>query len=236
MDNGPGPLPLTNRDLLLPYIAPYFAYVFIASFLGRFVALDISYVIRILVVPVILAWAWRWYLPLAGPQNRFISVLVGIAAGLVGLILWIGLLKPFVGTEEGAAWSLTGFGLRLAAATFIVPVFEEVFVRGYLFRVALQWDLARRADAPNPFETAFDRSCLNDLAPGAWSLWAVLISSVAFALGHRLDEWLAAFAYSLLMAAVMIVRKDLLSCIVAHGTTNLVLAVYVKTTGQYGYW
>ena len=59
-----------NRDLLLPYGVPYFAYVGIASLSQDRLPVEISYVLKII----------------------------------------------------------------------IVPIFEEYFIRGYIFRVALQWD------------------------------------------------------------------------------------------------
>ena len=36
--------------------------------------------------------------------------------------------------------------------------------------------------------------------------------------------------------ALVVVRKDLLSCIIAHGTTNIALGLFAKTTGQWGLW
>ena len=38
------------------------------------------------------------------------------------------------------------------------------------------------------------------------------------------------------MAGLWIVRRDLLSCIVAHGVTNVVLACYVRATGAWALW
>jgi hypothetical protein len=38
------------------------------------------------------------------------------------------------------------------------------------------------------------------------------------------------------MAALWIVRKDLLSCIVAHAVTNLGLGLYVRATGSWALW
>jgi len=72
--------------------------------------------------------------------------------------------------------------------------------------------------------------------PGAWSLAAIGVSTIAFTLGHLPVEWPAAVAYSILISFLWIIRKDLLSCMVAHGTTNLGLAVYVYFTGQWGFW
>ena len=61
-------------------------------------------------------------------------------------------------------------------------------------------------------------------------------SSVLFALGHAPHEWVAAVAYGLLMAGLWILRKDLLSCVVAHAVTNLALGVYVQYTGRWELW
>ena len=72
--------------------------------------------------------------------------------------------------------------------------------------------------------------------PGAWNMAAISISTIAFAAGHMLAEWPAAIVYSILISILWIIRKDLLSCMVAHGTTNLTLALYVYYTGQWGFW
>ena len=45
-----------------------------------------------------------------------------------------------------------------------------------------------------------------------------------------------AVIYGLLMCALYRWRKDMLSLVVAHATTNLALALYVWTTGDWGYW
>jgi len=227
---------LTNRDLLLPYMVPYLVYVFIASFLGPKVSAEIEYGIKIIVVPAVIAWAWRWYIPFKGPKNQYVSAFIGIVVGLLGCIVWVLLVKPFIDPNMGEIWNQTAFYLRVLSASLIVPVFEEMFIRGYIFRVALQWDQARKAKIKWPFEKALDQSCINNSDPGIWSLWPIFISTMAFTLGHHPNEWLAAFVYGLIIASLLIMRKDMLSCIIAHGTTNFALAFYVKLSGQYGLW
>jgi len=81
-----------------------------------------------------------------------------------------------------------------------------------------------------------DEDSISNVRPGAWSVGAVLISSLVFALGHTIPEWPAAVAYGILMSILWIIRKDLLSCIIAHGTTNLTLALYVYFTGHWELW
>jgi hypothetical protein len=145
-------------------------------------------------------------------------------------------MAPFIAVT-GDPWSGSGFILRLFSATLIVPVFEEFFIRGYILRVALQWDINRQNHKmDSPLNKTLDHDRLDDVKPGAWSVMAIGISTIAFAAGHLPVEWLAAVAYSILISILWILRKDLLSCMVAHGTTNLALGGYVYFTGQWGFW
>jgi uncharacterized protein len=227
---------VSNRQLLLPYAVPYLAYVGIASLLGPHVSDTVNYLLRIIAVSLLLIWAWRWYCPLRGPHSSLISVLTGVAAGLAGLVLWLVLLTPFVDADDATAWSSTAFVLRLLSAGILVPVFEELLMRGFLFRLALQWDIERKNKEKDPLLTALDHRSANDVTPGQWSWMAVALSTLAFMAGHQVYEWPAAVAYGLLMAALWIYRKDLIVCITAHATTNIGLACYVYLTGTWQYW
>lgn len=109
-------------------------------------------------------------------------------------------------------------------------------MRGFVFRLALQWDEARKSKAKDALQTAFDERSVNDVQQGAWSWAAVIISTLAFTSGHTVPEWPASIAYGLLMAGLYIYRKDLLSCIVAHAVTNIALAFYVFYTGKWYLW
>lgn len=226
----------SNRDLLLPYGVPYFAYVGIAALSQNRIPVEASYILKIVIVPLLLYWAWKWYVSLTGPKKPLGSVLYGIIFGIAGLVVWLLLLAPFIETS-GEPWSGAGFFLRLFSASIIVPVFEELFIRGYIFRAAFQWNTNRlNPKIDSPLSQTLDQDSINDVLPGAWSLMAICVSTLCFTAGHLMVEWPAAVAYSILMSILWILRKDLLSCIVAHGTTNLTLAVYVYFTGQWGFW
>jgi hypothetical protein len=227
---------IPNHRLLVPYAAPYFAYVLIATVAERFFLMEVNYSIRIVIVTATLLWARQWFVSFKGPKSPAVSVFVGVLAGIAGLILWIVLLTPFVSAVEAKPWSQSAFVLRLLAAGFIVPIFEEVMMRGFVFRLALQWDEARKNKSKDALQTAFDDKSVNDVKPGAWSWAAVIISTLAFTAGHTIPEWPASVAYGLVMAGLYILRKDLLSCIVAHGVTNIALAFYVFNTGKWYLW
>jgi membrane protease YdiL (CAAX protease family) len=225
----------SNRTLLLPYLLPYVAYVAIASVPETWLARPYNYGARIAVCALLLAILWGRYTPLRGPRPIAGSIAVGASAGLVGAVLWIAMLQSLVG-GGGEPWSEGAFALRLLAAATVVPVFEELLMRGYVLRVAYQWDLARRAGAKDPFGDSFDRGSLDEVAPGAATPVAVGISTLVFMLGHQTVEWPAAMAYGFLMCALWIARKDLLSCVVAHSVTNVTLALYVRATGTWTLW
>lgn len=226
----------SNRDLLLPYGVPYFAYVGIAALGADRISSELSYILKIIFVPLLLFWAWKWLAPMKGPRKMIGSVIYGAVFGVLGLAAWLLLMALFV-EISGEPWSGPAFLLRLFAASLIVPVFEEYFLRGYIFRVALQWDLDRKQNGlKSSLSRTLDENSINDVKPGAWSVAAVVISTLAFTVGHLTVEWPAAIAYGMLMCLLWIIRKDLLSCIVAHGVTNFLLAIYVWQTGHWGFW
>jgi len=227
---------ITNRRLILPYAAPYLAYVFIASALGDFMSIEANYIVRMILGVGVLSWAWKWYCPMRGPGSLLQSIFVGIAAGVIGLILWILFLIPFVDSLESESWSTTAFILRLLSAGLLVPVFEEILMRGFVFRLAFQWGEAKRQKKDMPLQVALDEKTINDVPPGAWSWTAVVISTIVFASGHHFYEWPAAIVFSLLMTYLWVLRKDLIVCIVAHSVTNILLAVYVFKTNSWYLW
>ena len=158
---------ITNRQLILPYAAPYLAYVGIANIPVEYLPAESSYILQLITVPLILCWTWRWYCPLKGPYSPLSSILFGAGAGLIGLIIWITLLAPFVSPVNKPPWSFNAFLLRLLSAGLIVPLFEELMMRGFVFRLTLQWDNAQ----------------INNEEPGNWSWWAVILSTVVFTWG-----------------------------------------------------
>lgn len=225
----------SNYSLLFTYVLPYFLYVGLVSLPEPPLPRPYAYALALAGSTAALAWGWRWYVPLRGPRSPLASVLAGLVAGLLGTALWVVVKRPFFGSD-GAAWQPAAFWLRLAASGTVVALFEELLFRGLVLRTAVQWDEARRAGSREPLAEALHDRSPQDVAPGAWTPAAVLISSAAFAAGHLPGEWPAALAYGLLMAGLWILRGDLLSCVVAHGATNVTLAFWVRSTGLWGLW
>ena len=85
------------------------------------------------------------------------------------------------------------------------------------------------------FATPIIRDGLDRLRESGTTL-CLAVPGMLFAAGHASHEWVAAIAYGLLMALLWIVRRDLLTCVVAHAVTNLTLALYVRETGSWQLW
>ena len=219
---------LKNKSLVVPFALPYLLYVGIASVPAEWLARDWNYVARIVLTGAAIIWAWPRFIPWKGPNSIGLSLGAGIVAGVIGLAAWVGLMMPFV--ESGEAWEPRGWWLRMAAATIIVPIFEEQFMRGFLLRFGTQWQ------ATKSFDEAFDNQDVRELEPGHMTLWGVALSTAIFTVGHAMIEWPAAIVYGLLMCFLLRWRRDMTSVIVAHATTNLGLALYVSMTGSWGYW
>ena len=222
-----------NRSLLFVYLAPYALYVAIPMAIE---SQELIYTLRLLLVPLVLLFCWKKYIPLNGPSPVVSSIITGGITGIVGCALWVALTIPFAPKVMAAPWSPQAFALRLIAATLIVPIFEELLVRGYLFRLVLQWQTAKKKGSHSPLSEALDDCDVGTVEPGAWSFAAIVLSTLLFASGHRMFEWPAAMAYGVLLSMLWIMRKDMISLISAHAVTNFCLALYVYYTGNWNLW
>ena len=105
--------------------------------------------------------------------------------------------------------------LRLAGAALVVPLMEELFWRSFL---------ARWIDAQNFLSQA----------PRRLSFKAIGITSVLFALEHRL--WFAGLLAGLLYGWVYRRTGSLWVPVIAHAVTNGALGIWVLRTGSWQFW
>lgn len=185
------------------------------------------YLAKVVVVAAALIWAspaWR-----ARLRWETRPALLGIAAGVVGIVLWIAVERfipyPHIGSREAydpfreiaqpALRTVFVIGRFLGLAA-LVPVMEEVFWRGFGLRYATDQD--RWADLP------LDK----------FSLAAAGIVSAVFAFVH--PEWLSGALYAVGIAALLKKTGSLLACVLAHGVTNLLLGVWVVTQRDWALW
>ncbi|QDV27752.1 CAAX prenyl protease-related protein [Aureliella helgolandensis] len=173
--------------------------------------------------------------PIVSPHWRILPALV---VGILGIVLWIfishlhpeqwvadwlpGFLKPQprVGYNpfeeiESPAWRWAFIAFRLLGIAIVVPIAEELFWRGFLMRWLIDPEWER-------------------VPLGEYTLSSCLTVTLMFTLAH--PEWLAAAVYCLLINGLMYWKRDLWQCIVAHGVSNLALAIYVMLTGAWWLW
>jgi uncharacterized protein len=186
-----------------------------------------SYVTKTLVVAALIVLFWRQYTPI-----RWNYWWLGVIIGVVGIFQWVGMqlwlqqfefFKPsgdvFDPTQAFqtplALWSF--IAIRLAGATLLVPVMEELFWRDFLWRTMI---------APNDFKLA---------RVGEWDWRAFLVVCLAFATVHG-GWWLTSIVWAAMIGWLLVYTRSLGACILAHAVTNLLLGIYVLWTRDWGFW
>jgi CAAX prenyl protease-like protein len=208
-----------NRNAV-PFVAPFLlfmTFLIVESwFPDQHYAL---YPLKTLAVGGLVAWYWR-SLPDLKPGAPFISVLIGVA----GVVVWIGLnpllvhgattevgRNPFALYSVGLAWTL--FAFRLIGSSLVVPLMEELFWRGFLMR----WLI---------------REEFTEVPLGAYQPFSFFATTALFASEHG-SEWPLGAIVGLLYGAWFVRTKKLGDVMVAHGTTNLLLALYCLFSGDW---
>jgi membrane protease YdiL (CAAX protease family) len=212
-----------------------------------------SYVAKVVIVPILLWFYWRHY-----TKIRWNYWWLGVVVGVVGIFQWVPMqlwlqknvahfgpayvcathpevthkgpstcvvckaelvpdvfnpFKRFSATRVAWAFII----VRMIGAVLVVPVMEELFWRDFLWREII---------SPNDFKLA-------EVGEFEWP--AVLIVAGAFALVHG-NWWLTSIVWGLMVAGLLVYTKSLGACIIAHATTNLLLALYVLKTQDWAFW
>ena len=187
-----------------------------------------AYVTRAIVVAVLL-WSLRSYYT----KIKWNAWWLGLLVGILGIFQWVimqlwlqshfDFFKPArdgfdpqaTFPNPGLFWSFVT--VRMMGAVLVVPFMEELFWRDYLWRYII---------APNDFKLA-------EVGERDWK--ALLLVSGAFAFVH--GNWgLTAVVWALMVGILLWKTKSLGACIIAHGTTNLLLAMYVLKTHDWSFW
>jgi CAAX prenyl protease-like protein len=145
-----------------------------------------------------------------------------VLVGVVVFALWIILNRqatenyapdPRGAMDDGtfAVWLV----FRVVGSILVVPLAEELAFRGYLLRRLIAANFA--AVSPRRF---------------TWASFT--ISSVLFGLLH--GHWVAGTLAGMAYATVLYRRGRLGDCVVAHATTNGLLAVTALSTGDWSFW
>ncbi|MDR4499021.1 MAG: CAAX prenyl protease-related protein [Candidatus Scalindua sp.] len=186
----------------------------------------IIYPFKTVSVAVVLLLFWNRYTEVDIRQAfSWRNLSIGILAGIVVFVLWINMDRGFavISKTEGIDPFLTGtpiivyliISFRLLGAAVVVPIFEEIFWRSFLIRYII-----------NPkFE---------NVPVGKFTWPSFVISSVLFGFEHNL--WLAGIVAGTSYCLVLYYTKSLSTAILSHGVTNLLLGIYVLSTGNWQFW
>src|SRR5262249_36463868 len=104
----------------------------------------------------------------------------------------------------------------IAAAVVTAPVAEELAFRGFLIRRVISAD----------FES---------LGLRQFTYFSVLLSSTVFGFLHG-DRWIAGTIAGLAYAAALLRRGRIGDAVVAHATTNALIAAWVLLSGHWRLW
>jgi exosortase E/protease (VPEID-CTERM system) len=157
----------------------------------------------------VLGWGWSW-------QAAVIGVIV--------FLLWMLLEPPTDGRQTELASGIAELSpgsavlwlaFRVAGSVLLVPVVEELAFRGYLLRKLVAAD----------FE---------NVRPGQFTWLSFLVSSVLFGLLH--ERWLAGTLAGMAYALAWYHRGRLGDAVLAHVTTNALIAVQVLAHDRWALW
>ena len=203
------------------YLLPFLA-ILAAGMLGAAAGIRANwlYLLRVPAAAITLLYFRRRYTSL-----DWKSTWLGPLVGVIVFALWIGfdaLQHPATDTTPtplisySTALRFGWIALRIASAVLTVPIAEELAFRGFLIRRFISADF--------------------DSLPLTCFTWpALLISSLAFGLLHgRL--WLPGTLAGLAYAFVMFRRGRIGEAVIAHATTNALLAAFVLTSHKWHLW
>ena len=97
------------------------------------------------------------------------------------------------------------------------PLVEEIFWRGFLLRFLINEDFER-------------------VAFGTFSWLSFAVVAIAFALSHTRADWVAGLITGMLYNVVAYRTKSLMTCVLTHAVTNLLLGLWIMKTAQWGFW
>jgi hypothetical protein len=153
------------------------------------------------------------------PSDAFWPWLYPLKTVAVGIALLL-LIRWFPKLEICSTWFAGGVGavvfvLWVLPEGFYPLIMEELFWRGFLIRWLVKENFQK-------------------VAIGTFTWPSFLITSVLFASEH--NRWLVGLMAGVVYNLVLYRTKSLYACMIAHGVTNLALAIFVLTTDQWAFW
>ncbi|UOA08432.1 exosortase E/protease, VPEID-CTERM system [Methylobacter sp. S3L5C] len=202
--------------LLVPLLVLMAAIMLTSAFSSSF---DILYPLRVVAITMViyyfrksyngLDWKWTWQAPAIGTAVFMIWILLEPNVDSSKTALSQGLAELTSGAA--AVWIV----FRVLGSVIAVPLAEELAFRGYLMRKFIERDFENV-----PF--------------GQFSWFSFILTSVLFGLLH--DRWMAGIFAGMGYALALYHRKQFGDAVVAHMTTNALIAILVLTQAKWSLW
>ncbi len=207
---------------LIDYLSKYF------SPLATFAEYDnyIFYPLKTVLVAIVLFLMWKRYSEINFKKGLTAkNLIIGFLSGAVVFVLWINMdikyatisepkpYNPFIFDNPTFFYLIISF--RLFGSSLVVPIIEELFWRSFVLRYIIN---IKFEDVP--------------IAKFTWV--SFIVSSIFFGLEHNL--WLAGIMAGLSYCLVLYYTRSLFIAMFSHGITNLLLGIYVITTGNWQFW
>lgn len=207
-----------------PYIIPFAIFIGLSLIGSQFEnGIYFMYPIKTIAVAVSLFIYRKHYVELF-QKIRISSIFIAMVIGLMVFLIWVlpeG-LYPTLGTSqfnpfvfENKLWIIFLIAFRFIGAVLVVPIFEELFWRSFLIRWIIDQDFRK-------------------VPLGQFTWLSFILVVVFFGLEHH--QWLVGMVAGAIYNGLLYHHKNLWSCIIAHGVTNLALGIYVLMTQQWGFW
>ncbi len=137
------------------------------------------------------------------------SILLGVLVFIVWIypLLHLGVIKNISNVNPDGLMFYFIFIVRLTGSCIVIPILEELFFRSFLMRFLINQDFLK-------------------VELGAYNFVSFWGTVIVFALLHLKAEWIVAAISGILYGLYLIRSKNLVGCIVAHGTTNFLLLIY----------
>jgi exosortase E/protease (VPEID-CTERM system) len=201
------------------YLMPLLAIVATAMVTGALTeGFDRLYPLRVVAAASVFWWYRSAYAELR-PAWSWQALGIGIAV----FALWMALEPAPAGSATGASpWialspvaAAVWLIARVVGSVVFVPLAEELAFRGYLLRRMVAADF-------------------RNVSPACFTWVSVAVSSAAFGALH--GRWLAGTLAGLVYALAFYRRGKLSDAVLAHATTNALIAVSVLATGNWSLW
>ncbi len=199
----------------------------------------ITYMVMLVVQIIIAASLLLYFRPVYLRQFALKFSWLGVLTGVIGIVVWVALchleIEKSIMTAIGFAdtgagrpafnpfehlpntrWRIAFLVPRFLVLALIVPLVEELFLRGWLVRFVEDpdWEPVGLAGLGR----------------------AALLAPTIYGVATHPGEAIAAIAWFSLVTLLMVKTKNVWDCVVAHAVTNFLLGVYVIWFAQWQLW